>query len=229
MIEVLRKKTRPQLRELMSVSENLADQNYQRYRDWSRPFNDYNARAALLAFKGEVYTGFDLDQYGKEDFQFAQKHLRILSGLYGILRPLDLIQPYRLEMGTSLKTKKGKDLYTYWDTQLKDSVESAMKKTGSEVVINLASNEYFDAVKPKHLNGRIITPHFKDKKDGTYRFITFYGKKARGMMCDFMIRNRITDPEELKTFDREGYLFNSTMSEGDKWVFTRDNPPSAQT
>ncbi|NNE93299.1 MAG: peroxide stress protein YaaA [Verrucomicrobiales bacterium] len=227
LISVMRKKSRPQIRELMGISEKLADLNYQRFHDWKRPFTEDNARAALLAFKGDVYTGFTIEQYGKRDFEFAQKHLRILSGLYGLLRPLDLIQPYRLEMGTRLKTGRGKDLYAFWDNKITHSLNEAIRESKSKVLVNLASNEYFSSVRFAELDAEVITPVFKDLKNDTYKIISFYAKKARGMMCDHMILNRIRKPDDLKSFDRAGYQFNESMSEGNTWVFTRDEPPSA--
>ena len=225
-IGVLKKKTRPQLGDLMSISEKLADLNFQRYKDWSRPFSEDNARAALLAFKGDVYTGFDVENYGKRDFNFAQKHLRILSGLYGLLRPLDLMQPYRLEMGTKLKTKRGGDLYAFWDEKITHAVNRVVADSKGKALINLASNEYFKSIRPKLLECDVITPSFKDLKNGKYKIISFFAKKARGMMCDHMILNRLTKPEELKSFDRAGYRYNEALSKGNTWVFTRDEPQS---
>ena len=227
LISVLRKKSRPQLSDMMGISDKLADLNFQRYKDWKQPFNEDNARAALLAFKGDVYTGFTLDSYGKRDFQFAQKQLRILSGLYGLLRPLDLMQPYRLEMGTKLKTPKGKDLYEFWDLKVTEAVDAAVKNSGSEYLINLASNEYFNSIKKEALQSSVITPIFKDLKNGTYKIVSFYAKKARGMMCDYMIRNRVKDPEGLKKFDTGGYRYNKDLSDNVSWVFTRDEPQNA--
>tara|TARA_R110000850_G_scaffold8950_21_gene32987 strand:- start:1748 stop:2530 length:783 start_codon:yes stop_codon:yes gene_type:complete len=227
LITLLRKKSRPQLREMMGISEKLADLNHERYREWSRPFNDDNARAALLAFKGDVYTGFNLDSYRKADFAFAQKHLRILSGLYGVLRPLDLMQAYRLEMGTTLKTPQGKSLYDFWGSKLTQSINRALNSSGSDVLVNLASKEYFSALQPSAIEGEVITPNFKDLKNGNYKIISFYAKKARGLMCDFMIRNEISDPMVLKKFKCEGYRFNRSLSEGNQWVFTRDTAPTA--
>lgn len=227
LIEVLRKKSRPQLRELMGISENLADLNFSRYNEWALPFTEDNARAALFAFKGDVYTGFELESYKKADLNFAQKHLRILSGLYGVLRPLDLMQPYRLEMGTALKTKGGKTLYDFWGESITENLNESLKKNRSKEVINLASKEYFSSVKANQLEGRLITPQFKDLKNGSYKIISFYAKKARGMMCDYMIRNRIKSPEGLKGFDTDGYSFNDELSTGDDWVFTRDAVPAS--
>ncbi|MCB1229788.1 MAG: peroxide stress protein YaaA [Verrucomicrobiae bacterium] len=224
LIKALRKKRRPELQALMGISENLADLNYRRYRDWSLPFTEDNARPALLAFKGDVYTGFTLDEYTKRDFEFAQQHLRILSGLYGLLRPLDLMQPYRLEMGTGLKTARGKDLYAFWDRKITHALNEALRETRSNHLINLASNEYFRSVRDDLLDAEVVTPVFKDLKNGEYRIISFFAKKARGMMSDFLIRNRIKRPEDLKDFDRAGYRYNAALSEGTTWLFTRDRP-----
>ncbi len=222
LVAILRRKKRVELQELMAISPGLAELNFKRFKDWSVPFTQDNARAALFAFKGDVYTGFTLESYSKADLQFAQAHLRILSGLYGLLRPLDLILPYRLEMGTALRTPKGKNLYEFWGSRLTDGLNAALANSGSGVLINLASQEYFAAVSPGRVNGRIITPQFKDLKNGNYKIISFFAKKARGMMCDFIIKNRIHEPEALKSFDTGGYRLNPAMSASDTWVFTRD-------
>ena len=224
LIGVMRKKSRPQISDLMNVSEKLADLNFERYKNWSRPFSEDNARAALFAFKGDVYTGFELEKYGKRDLNFAQKHLRILSGLYGLLRPLDLMQPYRLEMGTKLKTQRGKDLYAFWDDKITHGIAEALREAKSKTLVNLASNEYYNSVREKSLDAEVITPAFKDLKNGQYKIVSFWAKKARGMMCDFMIRERITKPEGLKDFKTAGYKFNRKLSEENSWVFTRDKP-----
>lgn len=226
LVGVLRGKSRAQLAALMNISEKLADLNHRRYHDWSPPFSEDNARAALLAFKGDVYTGFTLEDYTRKDFEFAQDHLRILSGLYGVLRPLDLIQPYRLEMGAALKTARGKDLYAFWDAKVAHAINEALAESGARTLVNLASNEYYSSIRPGLLDAEVVTPFFKDLKNGRYMFVTFWAKKARGMMCDFMIRNRLTDPESLKEFDREGYAFNEALSEGNRWIFTRDEVPA---
>ena len=162
LVALMRKKSRPQLREMMGISEKLSDLNHARFKEWSSPFNEDNARGALFAFKGDVYTGFQLESYATAEFQYAQKHLRILSGLYGLLRPLDLIQAYRLEMGSSLKTPKGKSLYDFWGIKLTEALNKAVKTSGSSVLVNLASNEYFSAVKTKELKAEVVTPQFKD-------------------------------------------------------------------
>lgn len=225
LVAVLKAKTQPQLRELMTISEKLADENLERYKAWSQPFTEDNARAALFAFKGDVYSGLETSAYGKSELRYAQKHLRILSGLYGVLRPLDLMQPYRLEMGTQLKNASGKDLYTFWAGRLTENINKSLKNSGSNTFVNLASNEYFSALQQDNINGEIITPQFKDLKNGVYKFITFYGKKARGMMCDFMIRNEVRTADDLKRFSAAGYRFNNELSEGPNWVFTRDKVP----
>jgi uncharacterized protein len=207
--------------ELQHVSSKIAELNFERNHQWKTPFNTKNARQALFAFKGDVYTGLDAYTLGQKELDFAQQHLRILSGLYGLLRPLDLMRPYRLEMGTKLETTKGKNLYEFWGLQITDALNKQLESINSDVLINLASNEYFKSVKSKNLKARIITPAFKDFKNGEYKMIGFYAKKARGLMSRFIIQNEITDPEQLKNFDVEGYSFNAAVSEGDNWVFTR--------
>lgn len=222
LVAILRKKTRTELQELMGISPPLAEVNFDRFTAWKQPFTGDNARAALFAFKGDVYTGFTLDTYSAADLRFTQSHLRILSGLYGLLRPLDLILPYRLEMGTALKTPKGKNLYEFWGSRLTEGLNKALSKSGNDALVNLASLEYFGAVNPREIKGRIITPQFKDLKNGNYKIISFFAKKARGMMCDFMIKNRIEEPEALKSFDTGGYRYNPAMSDSNTWAFTRD-------
>lgn len=221
LIAKLRRLSGKEIGSLMSISPALVKLNQQRYRDWSAPFTPANAKPALMAFKGDVYTGFDLDAFKKSDFQRAQKHLRILSGLYGVLRPLDLIQPYRLEMGTKLATRRGKDLYKFWKPIVADTLNQAVEESGGDALINLASNEYFDAVDKQRLNARVITPVFKDQKNGNYKVISFFAKKARGAMSDFIIRNRISNPKELKDFDGLGYQFQPDQSQDQTLVFTR--------
>ncbi|NVK39835.1 MAG: peroxide stress protein YaaA [Oceanospirillaceae bacterium] len=207
---------------LMKLSDKLASLNVARYESWSRPFSPDNAKQALLAFKGDVYTGLDAETLSDEDLAFAQQHLRMLSGLYGLLKPLDLMQPYRLEMGTKLGNARGKDLYAFWGSRLTDALNAELG--GSEpVLVNLASNEYFKSIQPKALKARLITPVFKDWKNGQYKIISFYAKKARGLMARYIIRNRIEDPEQLKGFDLEGYRFDPETSKGDTWVFIRDH------
>ena len=221
LIAKLRRLSGREIGSLMSISPALVKLNQQRYRDWDPPFTPANAKPALMAFKGDVYTGFDLESFKKADFQRAQEKLRILSGLYGVLRPLDLIQPYRLEMGTKLSTRRGKDLYKFWKPIVSETLNEAIEESGGDTLINLASNEYFDAVDKKKLNARIVTPVFKDEKNGAYKVISFFAKKARGAMSDFFIRNRISKPEDLKQFNGLGYQFQPAQSKEDTLVFTR--------
>jgi hypothetical protein len=202
--------------------------NRQRYQDWCVPFSSENAKQAILAFKGDVYTGFTLDQYTSKDFDYAQQHLRILSGLYGLLRPLDFIQPYRLEMGTKLSTKQGRDLYAFWKSVLGKAMRAAIKASGEKVLINLASQEYFQALDRRDLEARVITPIFKDEKNGVFEIISFHAKKARGCMSDYIIRNQISSPEGLKNFQGMGYRFNAEPSDEDNWIFTRSPHASSQ-
>lgn len=207
---------------LMSISDKLGELNHQRFMNWSTPFDSDNAKQAVLAFKGDVYTGLNAEAFNSKDFKFAQKHLRILSGLYGLLRPLDLMQAYRLEMGTKFENQRGKNLYEFWGNEITDALNKQLKKNKSEVLVNLASNEYFKAVKAKELNAEIITPVFKDFKNGKYKIISFYAKKARGLMSAYIIHNQITDAEAIKDFDTDGYSYNASMSTAREWVFTRE-------
>jgi len=224
LIQILRQFSEDELSSLMNISPKLAALNHDRFQSWSTPFSEDNARPALLAFKGDVYTGFTLDSYTRSDFTFAQKHLRILSGLYGLLRPLDLIQAYRLEMGTDLKNSGGNNLYAFWKEHLTKALIKAIKSNKDKTLINLASKEYLNAIDTSTVEAagiRIITPQFKDWKNGTYKFITFYGKKARGMMVDYLIRQGLEKPESLQSFNTEGYRFNKKLSKENDWVFTR--------
>lgn len=206
---------------LMSISDKLGELNYDRYQAWSRPFSLNNAKQAVLAFKGDVYTGLNPERYTQEDFAFAQAHLCILSGLYGALRPLDLIQAYRLEMGTRLKNRRGENLYDFWSDKVTDTVNRAIQKSGSEVLINLASNEYYKAIKPHSLRCEVITPVFKENKNGKYKVVSFLAKKARGMMASYIIRKRLDLPPDIKAFDEDGYRYNEELSSSREWVFTR--------
>lgn len=223
LIGVLRDLAPQDISSLMSLSDKLGQLNYDRYQQWHTPFTPDNAKQAALAFKGDVYTGLNAEQFKAGDFTFAQKHLRILSGLYGLLRPLDLIQPYRLEMGTKLANPRGDNLYQFWGERLTQAINDQLATLKSTVVVNLASNEYFKSVQPKQLSAPLITPVFKDWKNGQYKIISFYAKKARGLMAAYAIQNRIQDAEALKAFDVEGYAYNDDLSKGAQWVFTRDN------
>jgi cytoplasmic iron level regulating protein YaaA (DUF328/UPF0246 family) len=205
---------------LMGLSDTLGALNYERFQEWQAPFNTDNARPAVLAFKGDVYQGLDAENMTEEDLNWAQGTLRILSGLYGVLRPLDLMQPYRLEMGTKFANQRGPNLYAFWDGIITRELNALLQKP-TDVLVNLASNEYFKAAKEKNITGRIVTPIFMDNKDGKYKIISFFAKKARGLMAAFIIKGKITDVEDIKNFDSDGYSFNSALSEGDRWVFTR--------
>lgn len=224
LIEILRDYSPQRLAELMRISDKLAGLNAARYAEWAPPFDLDNAKQAVQAFQGDVYSGLEAASFSEEDNAFAQTHMRILSGLYGLLRPLDLIQPYRLEMGTRLPNTAGKDLYAFWKAQVTRDLDRAVAESGSPVLVNLASNEYFKAIDAKRLSSRIITPVFKDAKNGQYKIISFYAKRARGLMSAWLVRQRIDAPETLKEFAVAGYRFNPAMSEGDTLVFTREEP-----
>lgn len=221
LIEVLRDKSPDEIASMMGISTKLADLNYHRYADWHTPFTPGNAKQAVLAFKGDVYMGLDASGFSERDFDYAQTHLRILSGLYGLLRPLDLIQPYRLEMGTALENPRGRDLYAFWGSRLTKALNSGLEHEKPKVLMNLASQEYWGAVDPDGVDGRIVTPNFKDWKNGKYKFISFHAKKARGMMARYLIKNRVKSLKEAQGFDWGGYRFNPAMSDGDDWTFTR--------
>ena len=214
------------IRSLMGVSEQIAHLNHERFMNWQAESTSDNAKQAVLAFKGDVYTGLQAETLSEDDLDFAQTRLRILSGLYGLLRPLDLMQPYRLEMGLKFANQRGKNLYEFWGEQLTDILNVDLVSAKTDVLINLASNEYFKAVKPKLLNADIITPQFKDLKNGQYKMISFFAKKARGVMARYIIDNRITEPEALKSFSEAGYYYSDAQSQGDQWVFLRDEVPA---
>jgi cytoplasmic iron level regulating protein YaaA (DUF328/UPF0246 family) len=220
LIDQLKKLTPADVASLMKLSDKLADLNVNRFAHWKQPFNADNARPAIYAFKGDVYTGLDAYSFNKKQMTFAQKHLRILSGLYGLLKPLDLMQPYRLEMGTKFANKKGANLYEFWGDTITNKLNDNLKK--GEVILNLASNEYFKSVKTKSLKGEVVTPVFKDQKNGNYKIISFYAKKARGMMAAYVINNQINDAEAIKQFDVAGYRFSEIQSKNNEWVFLRD-------
>ncbi|WP_386694932.1 peroxide stress protein YaaA [Lonepinella sp. MS14435] len=222
LINICRQLSPAQIGSLMSISDKLAGLNAARFAEWKTEHNEQNARAAIYAFKGDVYTGLEVETLNKDDIQFAQQHLRMLSGLYGLLRPLDLMQPYRLEMGTKLHNPQGKDLYQFWGNVITNALQQAIEQQGDNVLINLASDEYFKAVKTDLLKAEIIKPVFLDLKNGKYKVISFYAKKARGLMCRYMIQHRLTQAEQLKHFDLGGYWFDETASQSNEWVFKRD-------
>ena len=226
LVEDARSLSPDDIRSLMGVSEQIAHLNHERFMNWQRNSNADNAKQAVLAFKGDVYTGLQAETLPEDALTFAQSRLRILSGLYGLLRPLDLMQPYRLEMGLKFTNQRGKNLYEFWGQQLTNTLNDDLASANTEVLINLASNEYFKAVKPKLLNADVITPQFKDLKNGQYKMISFFAKKARGIMARYIIDNRITEPEALKAFSEAGYYYSEADSKGDQWVFLRDEAPA---
>lgn len=221
LVSLLRQYSDRELEDMMSISSKLAVLNEQRFKEWKLPVTDENGKQAVFAFSGEVYTGLDASSFNDDDISFSQLHLRILSGLYGVLKPTDLIAAYRLEMGTKLPNDKGDTLYAFWGDKINKEVQKAIDEQGDNILINLASNEYFKSVQSKNLDANIITPEFKDYKNGQYKVISFYAKKARGLMTRFIIKNKISDPEQLKLFDQEGYFYNDELSNGNKLVFTR--------
>lgn len=222
LIDVMKKKSVEEVQDLMSISQSLAELNVGRYQSYSPDHNDENAKPAVLAFDGDVYQGLRAETFDTEKLNFAQKHLRILSGLYGLLRPLDLIQPYRLEMGTKLAFDDYKTLYDYWDNTILDLLLKDLKEQGDDIILNLASNEYFKSIDKKEIPARIINVEFKDWKGDKYKIISFYAKKARGLMSRYVIENGITNPSDLKGFDYKGYYFDESDSKADKLVFKRD-------
>lgn len=221
LIKRLRELSSADISKLMNVSDGIAELNQQRYKSWKTPFKPENSRPAIYAFKGDVYLGFDAYSMNEANIAFAQDNLRILSGLYGILRPLDLMQPYRLEMGTRLDTEAGSNLYQFWNGRITRSLNKDLKASGGNTLINLASNEYFKSIQSKSLKADIITPAFKDYRNGEFRFIQFFAKKARGSMARFIVDEQITNPEDIKGFDRDGYAYNAELSSTHQWVFTR--------
>lgn len=222
LIGVLKEKSPEEIQELMDISENLAELNADRYRKFRLARRPTISKQSIYAFKGDVYVGLEAEELDNEDILFAQEHLRILSGLYGLLRPLDIIQPYRLEMGTRLAFDDYNTLYNYWADKIVEQVNRDLKKQGDKILLNLASQEYYKAIDRKSLKAKVIDVEFLDQKNGEYKIISFFAKKARGMMARYIIRNRINDPAELKGFDYEGYYFDSNASTEDKMVFKRD-------
>ena len=222
LIKTLRQLEPSDIGSLMGISDKLAALNHDRYAHWSAKFDDASgARASLLAFKGDVYLGLDAQTLSKRDFTWAQKRLRVLSGLYGLLRPLDRIHPYRLEMGTALRNTAGKDLYEFWGGKVTQALNEALAEQRSKVLINLASNEYYKVVQSQNIDGRIVTINFKEWRRDAYRFVSFSAKKARGLMARYMIDQRAERADDLKAFDVEGYAFNEELSSRDEWIFTR--------
>lgn len=222
LVERLRELSPPDIEKLMGISQKLADLNFGRYLSWSESATEQNAKQALLAFKGDVYTGLEAETFSEDDFSYAQDHLRILSGLYGVLKPLDLMQPYRLEMGTKLENPGGKDLYEFWGDQIVDAINTQMQNLNTNVLVNLASNEYFKSVRTEKLDAEIVTPVFKDAKAGKYKIISFFAKKARGLMSAWIIKNQISEVDKLRDFDVAGYYFCEAESSPQQLVFHRE-------
>lgn len=221
LIGTLRAYDPTQISKLMRISDKLGELNWLRFQQWTPAFTPDNAKPALLAFRGDVYNGLDADSFTRADFDYAQKRLRILSGLYGLLKPLDLIQAYRLEMGTALQNVRGRNLYEFWGDRITEALNLELAKLKKPVLINLASEEYFKAVRPKRLAGEVFTPHFKERKGRDYKIVSFYAKKARGLMSAYILKNRIEAIEELKAFAVDGYRFNAALSRERDWVFLR--------
>ncbi len=218
LIDQARELSVEELKKLMSLSDKLAQLNHQRFANFSVPFTKENAKQAILAFNGDVYDGLDAASFNKEDFTSAQERIRILSGLYGLIRPFDFIQPYRLEMGCRMKNSRGKNLYEFWGDIITDELNNSK---GSDLIINLASNEYFKAVNTKKLNGKLVAVNFKEKKDGKYKIIGIFAKRARGMMARHIVKNKVNDVSGLVSFDADGYLFNMELSTENEIIFTR--------
>lgn len=220
-IKTLKKKSTKKLEELMGISTQLAQLNYERFQQWHYPYIPDEAKQAVFAFRGDVYTGLDIDSFSKEQLAYTQDHLRILSGLYGILKPMDLILAYRLEMGTSFSIGRKKNLYEFWNAIITNEIKEAINSENDDILINLASNEYFKSIDKNNHNARIITPVFKDFKNGQYKMISFFAKKARGMMSRFILQNKLTNLEDLKQFEDNGYFFNDKLSTETSPTFTR--------
>lgn len=221
LIKILKNLSIPEIEDLMSVNHDIASLNHYRFQNWQEKASPENGKQNILAFSGEVYRGLDANSLSEEDLLFAQDNLVVLSGLYGILRPLDIIQPYRLEMGTKLKNKSGSNLYNFWKEKLNKKMNELIDNSGTQTLINLASNEYFKALNPKNIEHEIITPVFKELKGNNYKVVTVYAKKARGLMARFIVKQRIRKPEDIKGFDLEGYHFNHDLSTEKEWLFTR--------
>lgn len=219
LINIARDLSLNQLKDLMGISPKLADLNKERFFN----FGNQEKKPAVFAFAGDTYKGLDIEKLNEDDLDWAQKHLRILSGLYGLLRPLDLIEPYRLEMGSKLKGDHGNTLYDFWDNKISLNLNKYAREIGTNVLVNCASNEYFNAIKPNKLELRVVTPVFMERKDGKEKIISFYAKNARGAMARFIIQNQITDIENIKNFDLDRYSYNPSISDESKFIFTRES------
>lgn len=222
LVKILKKKTVDDIKKLMKVSDNIANLNVARFQEFATPFTSTNAKQSILAFKGDVYQGLEADTFDEADHEFSQAHLRILSGLYGVLRPMDLMQPYRLEMGTKLKNGTYKNLYEFWDNRITKLINDDLEATDGDSIINLASKEYFHAVKTDQLNGKLIHIHFRELRGDKYKVIAFNAKKARGAMSKQIIKYKIVEPEHLKSLEVNGYLFDESMSDDTNYTFIKE-------
>ena len=222
LIDVLKKKSANSLKKLMGVSDKIAELNAERFRQFETPFTPDNAKPAIFTFSGDVYLGLQAGTFSEEELNFAQHHLRILSGLYGLLKPMDLMQPYRLEMGLPLKNRRKKNLYEFWDTKITELLNQDLEENKDNIVLNLDSQEYFRSIKPGALKGRIVTVNFKENRNGQYKIISFNAKKARGTMARQIILNRLNDPGQLKSLEIDGYLYNDSMSNATEMLFTKE-------
>lgn len=221
LVRILKKLKAQDLRDLMHISENLAIENVARYKSFKKEYTDENSIASIYAFRGDVYQGFDADTLNKHDIKYAQNHVRILSGLYGLLKPMDRMQAYRLEMGTSLENKKGKNLYAFWGDEITKQLNKELKEADSNIILNLASNEYYKAVNKKKLKAQVIDVDFREMREGKLKFISYNAKKARGYMARYMVKNRVTTIDDLKNFDTENYEFSHEGSSENKLLFVR--------
>lgn len=222
LIEICKQLSPAEVGSLMSISDKLAALNVARFTEWQVEHTEKNSKAAIFAFKGDVYTGLEAETLSQAEIEYAQSHLRMLSGLYGLLKPLDLMQPYRLEMGTKLANSQGKDLYAFWGNVITECLQQAINEQGDNILVNLASDEYFSAVKPSQLNAQIIKPVFLDEKNGKFKVISFYAKKARGMMVRFMLQTQPASVKQLKDFNYGGYWFDEGASTTTELVFKRE-------
>lgn len=222
LVGIMKKQSSSDLQKIMKVSEKIANLNVDRYKTFKTPFTSDNAKQALFAFKGDVYTGLEATSFSESEIEFAQKHVRILSGLYGLLKPLDLMQPYRLEMGTKMQFNGSKNLYHFWDKTITKQINKDLESEGSEVVLNLASNEYFHAVKKDTLSGNVINVHFKENRDGVLKVISFTAKKARGAMTNLIVKEGITSPEKLKELVVMDYIFDESLSNEENLYFIKN-------
>ena len=221
LIRILKKKTVKEIQSMMHISDNLAVLNRKRYKTFSKEYTDENSKSTIMAFKGDVYTGLDAETLDEASLEYVNKHVRILSGLYGLLLPFDRMQPYRLEMGTRLENKKGTNLYHFWGDMISKSLNEDLKEMGTDTIVNLASNEYYKSVNKKKLKANVIDVDFREEKDGEYKFVSFFAKKARGTMTRYIAENKITDASDLRGFDYDNYRFEEKDSSENKFLFVR--------